>query len=143
MISWLPHLNASLNALATFLLVLGYVQIKRGRELEHRRTMLSCFGVSALFLISYLVYHAAAGSKKFPTGPGAPPDAVRYFYYGILASHIVLAAAVPVLAMLTIYHGLKDNRGKHRKLAKWTFPIWLYVSITGVVVYWMLYRMGY
>ena len=142
MIAWLPHINASLNGVATILLVLGMVFIKRGNELAHRRTMLSCFGVSTLFLICYLIYHAAAGSKKFPTGDGAPADAIRYFYYFILLTHIVLAAAVPVLAILSIYLGLKDRRSTHRKVSRWTFPIWLYVSVTGVLVYVLLYHVA-
>ena len=142
MIHWLPHINASLNALATLLLILGMVFIKRGNESAHRKTMLSCFGVSTVFLICYLVYHAMAGSKKFPIGEGAPSDAVRYFYYFILLTHIVLAAAVPVLAIITIYLGLKDRRASHRRIARWTFPIWLYVSVTGVLVYVMLYHVA-
>lgn len=142
MIDWLPHINASLNAVATVLLVLGVVLIKRGKEAAHRRTMLSCFAVSTVFLACYLIYHAAAGSKKFPTGEGAPGDAVRYFYYFILLTHVVLAAAVPFLAIATIYLALKDRRASHRKLARWTFPIWLYVSVTGVAVYVMLYHVA-
>jgi uncharacterized membrane protein YozB (DUF420 family) len=132
----LPHVNASLNALATVLLVAGYVLIKRGDELAHKRTMLACFGVSVVFLICYLVYHYFAGSRKFPTDVAAAP---RYAYYAILLTHVVLAAAVPFLAVATIYLGLRDRRASHRRLARWTFPIWLYVSITGVIVYLMLY----
>ncbi len=132
----LPHVNASLNALATCLLVLGYILIKQGREQAHKWTMLSCFGVSALFLASYLVYHGFAGSKKFPTDVAA---VARYTYYFILLTHVVLAAAVPFLAVITIYLGLRDRRETHRRIARWTFPIWLYVSITGVLVYLMLY----
>lgn len=133
--SYLPHVNAALNLLAAVLLLLGLYWIKRGREAAHRRAMLACFGVSTIFLVCYLAYHASAGSRKFPTGDGAPPDWIRYGYYGMLLTHVVLAAAVPVLALLTIYHGLRDHRLKHRALARWTFPIWLYVSVTGVLVY--------
>ena len=136
--SILPHVNASLNALATILLVVGYVQIKRGRETAHRNTMLACFGVSVIFLVCYLVYHAIAGSRPFPK---TAPDLARIFYFTILISHVVLAAAVPFLAIVTIVLGLKDKRDKHRRWAKYTFPIWLYVSITGVVVYLMLYHL--
>ncbi len=136
-VHWLPHVNASLNSLATILLVVGYVLIKQRREIAHRNVMLSCFGVSAVFLVSYLIYHYFKRGTPFPS---YPPDFIRYGYYAMLLSHIVLAAAVPILAVLTIYSGLKDNRVRHRWLAKWTFPIWLYVSITGVLVYFMLYH---
>jgi len=139
-ISALPHVNAALNALATVLLVAGYVQIKRRQEAAHKWTMLACFGVSIAFLASYLTYHfnIPGGSKRFPT---YPPDAVRYAYYAILVSHVLLAATVPFLAVTTIWLGLADYRRWHRKLAWWSFPIWLYVSITGVVVYFMLYQL--
>ena len=134
---WLPHVNASLNGLATVLLVLGFIFIKQGRETAHKRAMLSCFGVSVLFLISYLTYHAYAGSRRFPEDA---PTGVRYFYLGMLATHIILAALVPVLATVTIVLGLKEQRIRHRRWAKITFPIWLYVSLTGVLVYFMLYQ---
>ncbi len=136
----LPHVNASLNALATVLLVLGYVQIRRRQENAHKWTMLACFGVSVVFLGCYLTYHfnIPGGSKRFPT---YPPDAVRYGYYALLLTHVVLAAAVPFLAVATIWLGLSDRRIAHRKLAKWTFPIWLYVSVTGVMVYLLLYQL--
>jgi len=135
----LPHVNASLNALATVLLVAGYVLIKRRQEAAHKWTMLACFVVSVLFLASYLTYHyqLAGVSKRFP---GYPPPAVRYTYYAILLTHVVLAATVPFLAVFTIYLGLADKRKAHRGLAWWAFPIWLYVSITGVIVYLMLYQ---
>jgi uncharacterized membrane protein YozB (DUF420 family) len=135
----LPHVNASLNALATVLLVAGYVLIKRRQEAAHKWTMLACFAVSAAFLASYLTYHfhLEGGSKRFPS---YPPPAVRYFYFAVLATHIVLAAAVPFLAVATIWLGLADKRRAHSRLAWWAFPIWLYVSITGVIVYLMLYQ---
>jgi uncharacterized membrane protein YozB (DUF420 family) len=135
-----PHLNASLNALATVLLVVGYALIKRGHEQAHRRTMVACFAVSVIFLVCYLYYHIvvkAGASTKFPDYPAT---AIRYTYYGILLSHILLAAAVPFLALWTIYLGYRDERLRHRRLARWTFPIWLYVSITGVLVYCLLYQ---
>ncbi|MEQ8789569.1 MAG: DUF420 domain-containing protein [Pirellulaceae bacterium] len=135
----LPHVNASLNALATVLLVLGYVLIKRRKEVAHQWTMLSCFGVSVVFLACYLTYHTLKQGVSTPF-PDYPPAAVRYTYYGILITHIVLAAAVPVLAIVTIYFGLRDRRDRHVRWARWTFPIWLYVSVTGVVVYAMLYQ---
>lgn len=132
----LPAVNASLNALATVLLLTGYWLIRRGREQAHKRVMLSAFGVSVVFLICYLARMAMTGHVSF-TGPSP----VREFYLGLLFSHVVLAATVPFLAMATIYLGLKDRRTSHRRLARWTFPIWLYVSITGVVVYVMLYQL--
>ena len=134
----LPHMNASLNSLATVLLLAGYAMIRQGRKLAHRRMMISCFFVSVLFLVSYLVYHLLAGSKRFPE---YPPTAIRYFYFFVLLTHVLLAAAVPLLAIVSIYLGLRDRRRAHRKVAKWTFPIWLYVSVTGVVVYFMLYHL--
>jgi len=139
LVTLLPHVNASLNALATVLLIAGYMLIKRRQETAHKWLMLACFGVSVLFLCSYLTYHAKipGGSKRFPA---YPPAAVRYVYYGLLASHIVLAAAVPFLAIATIWLGLTDRRRAHTRLAWWTFPIWLYVSITGVIVYLLLYQ---
>ena len=136
----LPHVNAGLNALATILLVVGYWHIKRRHEEAHKWTMLACFGVSVLFLASYITYHLhiEGGSKRFPA---YPPTAIRYAYYGILLSHVILAAAVPFLAVATIWLGLADRRQRHKRLAWWTFPIWLYVSITGVIVYLMLYQL--
>lgn len=136
----LPHMNAALNALATLLLMIGYVQIKRRQEAAHKWTMLACFGVSVVFLACYLTYHfnIPGGSKRFPS---YPPDLVRYGYYALLVSHVLLAAAVPFLAVITIWLGLADRRVAHRKIAWWTFPIWLYVSITGVLVYLLLYQL--
>ena len=134
----LPHVNASLNALATVLLVAGYVLIKRRNEAGHKRVMLACFAVSVCFLASYLTYHALAGSKRFPE---YPPPAIRYTYFTILISHVLLAAAVPILALTTIVLGLCDRRAAHRRVARMTWPIWLYVSITGVLVYLMLYQL--
>jgi uncharacterized membrane protein YozB (DUF420 family) len=139
-VQYLPHVNASLNALATVLLVAGYWQIKQRREAAHKWTMLACFGVSVLFLACYLTYHfnIPGGSKRFPN---YPPVAIQNAYKGILLTHIVLAALVPFLALATIVTGLRDARAWHRRLAKWTFPIWLYVSVTGVVVYLLLYQL--
>ncbi len=132
----LPHLNAALNTVAACLLVWGYVLIRRKKEVAHRRVMLTCFAVSIAFLTSYVVYHWQAGSRRFPA---AAPPALRWTYLTILASHVVLAATVPFLALATIILGLCNRRVAHRRLARWTFPIWLYVSITGVMVYVMLY----
>ncbi len=134
----LPHVNASLNALATVLLVLGFVLIKQRREVAHKWVMLASFAVSVIFLACYLVYHLAIeGGRRFPT---EAPIIARYFYYTVLFTHIPLAATVPFLAITTIYFGLRDRRVRHRRWAAWTFPIWLYVSVTGVVVYVMLYH---
>lgn len=134
----LPHVNASLNGLAAVLLVAGYILIKQRRERAHIWTMLACFGVSVVFLACYLTYHALAGSRLFPRS--TYPNAAM-IYYTVLLTHVVLAAAVPFLAVATIYFGLTDNRPCHIRLARWTFPIWLYVSITGVLVYLMLYQL--
>ncbi|MDP7267157.1 MAG: DUF420 domain-containing protein [Pirellulales bacterium] len=137
--SFFPAFNAGLNVLATLLLIFGYVLIKQGKEQAHKRAMLSCFGVSIVFLICYVLYHCLkGGSTEFPS---YPPAAIRYIYYGILWSHILLAVYVPLGAVVTIWHGLQDNRAKHLRWAKVTFPIWLYVSVTGVVVYFMLYHL--
>ena len=135
-IQHLPTVNALLNATATVLLLAGYLQIKRRRVTAHRNLMLAAFVVSVVFLACYLFYHWHVGSKKFElTGP------IRPLYYAILLTHVVLAAAVPVLAGVTIVLGLRDRREKHRRIARWTFPIWLYVSVTGVIIYLMLYHL--
>jgi uncharacterized membrane protein YozB (DUF420 family) len=134
-IEQLPTVNATLNALAAVLLVTGWAQIKAGRERAHKVTMLSAFAVSIAFLTCYLIYHYHKLSVKFEG-----PPSVRPVYYTILISHVILAATVPFLASTTIYLGLRDRRARHRRLARWTFPIWLYVSITGVVIYAMLYH---
>jgi uncharacterized membrane protein YozB (DUF420 family) len=135
-LSDLPLLNASLNATAGVLLVIGYTLIRRGRIRQHRAVMLSACGVSALFLTSYVIYHANIGSKPFP---GQGP--VRLVYFVILITHVILAAAVLPLAIVTLSRGLRSRFDRHVAIARWTFPIWLYVSVTGVIVYLMLYRM--
>jgi uncharacterized membrane protein YozB (DUF420 family) len=135
-ISDLPALNATLNAICTVLLLIGWSLIRRGRRHEHRRVMLAAFATSTLFLVSYLVYHANAGSRPF-TGTGA----LRAFYFVILLTHIVLAAAVLPLALVTLTHALRSRFDRHRRIARWTMPIWLYVSVTGVIVYVMLYQL--
>jgi uncharacterized membrane protein YozB (DUF420 family) len=134
----LPAVNAALNAICAVLLVVGYVLIRRGRRRQHRAVMVTAFATSVLFLISYLTYHAHAGSKHFP-GTGA----ARTVYFLILLTHTVLAAAIVPLAIVTLWRGLSANYVRHRAIARWTLPIWLYVSVTGVVVYWMLYRMAW
>ncbi len=133
-ISDLPAVNASLNAIAGTLLVAAYVMIRRGRIAQHRALMLSAFSTSVLFLISYVIYHANAGSRPF-TGTGP----LRIAYFVILITHVVLAVAVVPLAVMTLRRGLARQDDRHRAIARWTFPIWLYVSVTGVIVYGMLY----
>ncbi len=137
MISLLPSVNAFLNFLSAVLLVWGYTLIRRRKIDAHRRVMLSAFVTSCLFLVCYLVYHAQVGSVPFHH-EGSP---LRTLYFAILITHTVLAAAVPVLAILTLRRGLAARYDKHRQIAKWTLPIWLYVSLTGVVVYLMLYHL--
>ncbi|MEK6711413.1 MAG: DUF420 domain-containing protein [Nitrospinota bacterium] len=135
-VSQLPALNAALNALGAVLLIAGYHQIRARRARRHRALMLAAFAVSILFLVSYLIYHYHAGSVRF-TGQGW----VRPVYFAILISHTVLAAAVPPLAILTLVRALRGDFPGHRRLARWTFPIWLYVSVTGVMVYALLYHL--
>ena len=130
----LPALNASLNSLSGLLLGCGYYFIRR-REIErHRFCMLAAFVVSCFFLASYLVYHYHAGSVPF-TKQGW----IRPLYFTILITHIILAAAIVPLALITLFHAWKERFDRHRRIARWTLPIWMYVSVTGVVIYWMLY----
>lgn len=130
----LPHLNALLNAVAAILLTTGFVFIRRGRVDLHRRCMLAAFATSALFLASYVTYHAQAGSRPFE-GTGL----VRTVYFSILIPHVVLAAVVLPLALVTLRRGLRRDDQRHRRIARWTLPTWLFVSVTGVAVYGMLY----
>jgi uncharacterized membrane protein YozB (DUF420 family) len=136
MISILPTINATLNAISAILLVWAYVLIRQRRIAQHRRVMLTAFATSCLFLVCYLVYHAQVGSKPF----GHEGTAVRTLYLTILATHTTLAALVPFLAIVTLRRGLAAKYDRHRRIARWTLPIWLYVSVTGVVVYTMLYH---
>jgi uncharacterized membrane protein YozB (DUF420 family) len=142
-IDLLPHVNASLNGLAAVLLVTGFVLIKQRRETAHKWTMLSCFVVSLIFLGCYLTYHEILRRTTGTHGKSFEHSspAILWAYRGILISHVILAATVPFLAVATIYFGLRDDRRRHLRLAKWTFPIWLYVSVTGVIVYLMLYQL--
>ncbi len=132
----LPLVNATLNGTAGVLLTIGYLQIRRGHRNVHRGFMIAAFVTSALFLVSYTIYHAHAGSRPF-TGHGA----IRAVYFTILISHVVLAALVPPLAIVTLSRAVRGKFAAHARLARWTLPVWLYVSVTGVVVYLMLYRM--
>ncbi len=135
-LSDLPAVNASLNATAAVLLGAGYYLILTGRREAHKKVMLAAFGVSVLFLVSYLIYHFNVGSVRFQrTGP------IRTVYFTILLTHTVLAAAVPPLAVITLRRAWQERFDRHRRIARWTLPIWLYVSLTGVLVYWMLYRL--
>lgn len=132
----LPALNATLNAISALFLAAGYVFIRRRDIARHRFCMLSAFVTSALFLTSYLIYHAQVGSKPFPhEGP------IRTVYFVILISHILLAITIVPLALITLSRGLKLRVPQHRAIARWTLPIWMYVSVTGVIVYLMLYQM--
>lgn len=137
----LPTVNAGLNTLATALLMTGYLLIKRGQKVAHKQVMLAAFATSVLFLAFYLTYHFAL---KHYTGVSSQPfrgqGLIRPVYLTILITHVILAAIVPVLALITIYRGLKEQWEKHRRIAKVTFPIWLYVSLTGVIIYGMLYH---
>lgn len=132
----LPAVNATLNGISGVFLLVGYVLIRRRQITAHRNAMLGAFGSSTLFLISYLIYHAQAGSRPF-TGQGA----IRYVYFAILISHVILAAAILPMAITTLSRGLRGRYTDHKRIAKWTFPTWMYVSITGVIVYLMLYQM--
>lgn len=131
----LPHVNAALNALSTVLLIVGYLLIRRGRREQHRKVMLGALAVSALFLASYLVYHFSAPIFVFPgTGWTVPA------YYTLLISHVVLATLVTPMVAVTAYRALKGRFERHRAIAPWTIGIWLYVTITGVMIYVVLYH---
>lgn len=130
-----PAVNAALNFASAVCLVNGYLSIKRGRKDKHRRFMLAAFSCSVIFLLSYLAYHYQVGSVKF-AGEGL----VRRAYFGILISHTLLAGLAAPLAVATLSRALRGRFDLHRKIARWTFPIWIYVSLTGVIVYFMLYQ---
>jgi uncharacterized membrane protein YozB (DUF420 family) len=132
----LPAVNATLNGISAVLLMIGYMLVRRRKLEPHRRVMIAAFTASVLFLICYVIYHANVGSKPFP---GQGP--IRRVYFMVLITHIVLAALVPPMAIFTRSRGLRARYDTHRRIARWTLPIWLYVSITGVIVYVMLYRM--
>jgi len=132
---FLADVNATLNTTAFVLTVAGLVAIKRGKESTHKRLMLTAAGVSALFLTSYLTYHLTCEPVTFK-GEGV----IRYVYFSILISHVILAAALAPLLIATVVLGIRDRREKHRRFARVTAPIWIYVSITGVAVYVMLYH---
>jgi putative membrane protein len=135
-LSSLPTLNAILNSISGLLLVTGYLMIRQRRLKAHRACMLGAFTTSTLFLISYVIYHVNVGSIAF-TGHGV----IRIVYFTILISHIVLAVSILPLALVTLIQALRERFDQHARIARWTLPIWLYVSVTGVAVYFMLYRM--
>lgn len=136
MLPYLPHFQAVCNATAVALLLTGLNFIRQKNKAAHRACMLSALGVSVAFTVSYLTYHHFMGTFKFG-GQGA----VRTFYFFILATHTVLAAVILPMLIVTLYRAFKGNFEKHKKLARWTLGFWLYVSVTGVMIYWMLYHM--
>ena len=135
-ISDLPTVNATLNTISTVLLTIGFLMIRRRKIIAHRNCMIAAFVVSGLFLTSYLIYHYHAGSIPFE-GTGW----IRSIYFAVLIPHIILAATILPLALITLYFALRKRFAKHRRIARWTLPIWLYVSVTGIIVYWMLYHL--
>ncbi|HEY2934177.1 MAG TPA: DUF420 domain-containing protein [Acidobacteriota bacterium] len=136
-IAFLPTLNALLNGTSAILLLIGYWCIRQKKIRLHKIFMLLAFSSSVVFLTSYLFYHYHAGSKHF-TGAGA----VRLVYFMVLISHTFLAVVIVPMVLVTLARALKGDFQRHRRIARWTFPLWMYVSVTGVVVYWMLYHLG-
>jgi len=132
-VSRLPLLNATINGITTVLLIIGYVLIRNKRRRQHKNVMLAAFGTSGAFLVSYVIYH------WFKSGPKQYTGEFPEIYFYILITHIILAAIIIPLALITLYRGWTNDLKKHRKIAKITLPIWLYVSVTGVVIYRMLY----
>lgn len=135
-VSDLPALNATLNATSAVLLTTGWILIRRGRWRQHRAVMIAAFCTSVLFLISYLTYHAQVGSVHF-----AKQGAIRTVYFTILLTHTVLAVVIVPMVLMTLSRGLSARYDRHRAIARWTLPIWMYVSVTGVIVYFMLYQL--
>lgn len=142
----LPHLTAALNLTATVLLILGLVNIRKGRARVHQKMMLSALAVSALFLLVYLFHklalYQATGewNRRFPTDPEIAPEAARYTYFGILGTHLLLAMVVPFLAIWAVVLAKKGRIAEHKRLVRFAYPAWMYVSVTGVLVYLMLYQ---
>ena len=132
----LPAVNATLNTISTVLLITGWVFIRRGERQKHKACMIAALITSALFLTSYVIYHAQVGSVPF-TRTGW----IRTVYFSVLIPHVILAAAVVPPILITVSRGLSAKYDKHRRIARWTLPVWLYVSVTGVIVYLMLYQM--
>ena len=132
----LPALNASLNGLSAILIVTAYILIRRGQRILHKRFMLAALTSSTAFLVSYVIYHANAGSRHF-AGTGI----IRGVYFAILITHVVLAAVILPMVLITTARGLRARYDRHVAIARWTLPLWLYVSVTGVIVYLMLYQL--
>ena len=132
----LPSLNAALNALSACLAVTGYLRIRRGDVAAHRRAMLTACGASALFLVGYVVLRFVAGLTRF-----AGERWIRPVYFAVLLTHTVLAAAIVPMVLVTLARALRGNFDRHRRIARWTLPLWLYVSVTGVLIYWLLYHL--
>ena len=132
----LPALNATLNATASVLLVAGYIMIRRGERAKHRACMIAALVVTTMFLTSYVIYHLQVGSVPFQ-GEGW----IRSIYFAVLVPHVILAIAIVPLVIMTVSRALSARFDKHRRIARWTLPLWLYVSVTGVIVYLMLYKM--
>ena len=135
-INALPIVNATLNGISALFLLVGYGFIRSGRIIQHRICMVTAFTTSTLFLASYLIYHFNVGSVSF-TGEGA----IRFLYFTILISHVILASLILPLALMTLRYALKKDFNRHASIARWTLPLWIYVSVTGVIIYWMLYVM--
>ena len=133
-ISYFPAIDATLNATSALLLTIGYVFIRRGNVRAHRACMLSAVVTSTLFLVCYVWYHAHHGVTRFPRH-----GVVRAFYFTLLTSHTVLAVVIVPLVVVTLYRAWREMFDRHKRIARWTLPLWIYVSVTGVVVYWMLY----
>lgn len=138
MIEYLPHFNVCINTVTLLLLFVGRALAKRKKDLAHRNVMLLALALSGIFLASYLTYHYQFGSKKFPADPSVA--VARVIYLIILATHTALAAIVPFVAACAVYLGLKGNRVGHRKVVRWFWPVWVYVLVTGIIVYLMLYQ---
>ena len=135
-LSYFPGIDAALNATSALLLTIGYVFIRRKKVRAHKACMLSAVVTSTLFLVCYIWYHARHGVTRF-AGHGV----VRGFYLTLLASHTVLAVVIVPLVLITVYRAWRGMFDRHRRIARWTLPVWIYVSVTGVVVYWMLYQL--
>lgn len=135
-LSSLPAVDATLNAVSACLLTLGYFFIRRRKILAHKICMVSAFAASTAFLVCYLIYHYHHGATRF-AGQGA----VRWVYFSLLGSHTVLAAVIVPMVLITLYRAVRERYDLHKRIARWTLPIWLYVSVTGVIVYWMLYHL--
>lgn len=134
--SFLPTLNALLNLTATVLLTFGYINIRRGRTQTHKKFMLAALGVSAAFLVSYLIYHYTVGSVPYPYH-----DWTRPVYFAILIPHVILAAVMTPFVIAIVWFAFRERFDRHKKLARWVWPVWMFVSVTGVIIYLMLYRL--